>query len=122
MTEVAPSAPAPVAKRPYGPNRVVDLVATILLLIANPVAVVLMVLLWLLLLFGGADSPNDTDRGQHLSNIAIPVAIGIAVVGTVVSIILLVRRRYAWWVALLTTVLVCVAGFGSLFYWNSLIE
>lgn len=120
MTEVA-SLPDPAVRRAYGPGRVIDLVVTILLLLGNPVAFVFMALGWVLFEFGGADSPNDTGAAQSLTYVAFLVALLVAMAGTIVAIILLVKRHYAWWVALLALVIVCGAGFGALYNWSSVI-
>lgn len=117
---VPPAAPA-AAVAPVRRRRVWDIVITIVLLVVPPVALILSALFDAFLVFGGADSPNDTESAQSLAFFVLVACVGLAIVGTVVSIIMLVRRRRAWWIALVTALVVCGACFLSLDNWTTVI-
>jgi uncharacterized BrkB/YihY/UPF0761 family membrane protein len=112
---------SPTASTPPRRRRAWDIVVTIILLLVPPVALVLTALADTFLVFGGADSPNDTDSAQSLAFVVLFVCVGVGILGTVVSIVVLVKRHRAWWIALLAAVVVCGACFLSLDNWTSVI-
>jgi len=121
MTAAVPPAPPTAAVAPVRRRRAWDIVITIILLLVPPVALVLTAVLDTFLVFGGADSPNDTDSAQSLAFVVLLACVGVAIAGTIVSIVALVRRRRAWWIALVTAMVVCGAAFLSLYNWTTVI-
>jgi uncharacterized BrkB/YihY/UPF0761 family membrane protein len=114
MTQIAPST----QRRPI---RVADLIVTIVLLLVPPAALVAVAVGGIFLALTGADSAGDTESAQSLTFAIFVACIVVAIAGTTVSIVFLVKRRRAWWVALLTAVLVAGAGLLSLYNWATVI-
>lgn len=106
---------------PRRPRSVADLVVTILLLLVPPASLIAVAIFGVLLAFTGADSTGDTESAQSLTFAIFVACIVVGLAGTTVSIVFLVKRRRAWWVALTTAVLVAGAGFLSLSNWTTVI-
>jgi hypothetical protein len=78
-----------------------DLVVSILLMVVGLVVLVLEGILDVLLALTSADSPGDVEGAVGLAFTLLAIG-GIAwLVAIVLAIILLVRRRPTWWLALL---------------------
>ena len=112
-------APAVAAERPRA--HVADIVITSLLLFAALIALVVFAIAGLVVDVLGADSPGDTDGAFSLALDVFVGGAGLAVVGIVVGIIFMVRRRRAWWIGLATLAIILLAAFITLWYWTAII-
>jgi hypothetical protein len=115
------SVPDRPAIAPPHPPRSADIAVTIILLVVVLGALVLFAVFGILLEFLGADSPGDTADALVLG---IQVFVGcfvLAVIGIVVSIIFMVRRRLAWWLALTTLAVIVIAALATLAHWTAVI-
>ena len=87
--------------RRRGIPRAVDLTLSIILMVVGVVVLVIEGILDVLLLFTSADSPGDIE-GATTFSFQLLLAGGIVwAVACVVAIVLMVRGRNAWWVALI---------------------
>ena len=104
----APSTPAapvipPLPTAPLKPRRVWDLVLTIILILVGFGAVAVMLFAAVFLVFAsdscGVASCNETQMSLGMG-VAIAAPVMVMLVAAIVAIVLLVRRKLAFWVAL----------------------
>ena len=100
---------------------VADIVITSVLLLFAVVALVVFAIAGFLVDFLGADSPGDTADAFSLALGVFVGGVGLALVGIVVGIIFMVRRRLAWWIGLATLMIIVVASFIALWHWTAVI-
>ena len=89
---------------PATPSRArsaVDLAASIVLMIVGVIVLVLETIMDVLLALTSADSPGDIEGATDTAFLLLFIGGIVWLVGVVVAIIFLVRRRPAWWVSLI---------------------
>jgi hypothetical protein len=99
--------------RPNTGRSVAAIAGTIVLIALGFAAIFVVAFVDLVLVFSRSDSPGDIDGAFA---IAFYLLVGAAVawlIASIVSIVFLVRRRTAWWVALLGVIAPILAGVGG---------
>jgi hypothetical protein len=95
-------------------RRALDLSLSILFVVVGLVVLILEGVLDVLLLFTSADSPGDVEGATDLAFQLLTVGGVVWLVVSIVAIILMVRRRTAWWagsIAILAPIGCTIGGF-----------
>jgi hypothetical protein len=98
-----------------------DVAVTIILLFLTLIALGLFAVFGFVLDFLGADSPGDTSDALKLAFAVFLGSGAILLAGIAAGVVLMVRRRLAWWVGLATLVVVVTAAFVAIGHWNAVI-
>jgi hypothetical protein len=112
-TEVPPANPG---------RRAIDLTVSIILIVAGLVAIVLDAILDIVLVLTSADSPGDVEGATSLAFILLFVGAGVWLVASIVAIVFMVRRRMAWWLALVGVLVPVLAGVGGFVTVTSVVQ
>jgi hypothetical protein len=107
---------------PNGGRRAVDLTISIILIVAGLVAIVLDALLDVVLALTSADSPGNVEGATSLAFLLLFVGAGVWVVSSIVAIIFIVRRRTAWWLALVAVLAPVLGGIGGFIAVTSVVQ
>jgi uncharacterized protein with PQ loop repeat len=93
-------------------RRAADLTVSIILMVVGVIVLVLEAILDVLLVFTSADSPGDIEGATNFAFLLLFVGGAIWLIASIVAIVLLVRVRRAWWLALIAVVvpLGCAVG------------
>lgn len=110
------------ALEPKPGRRAVDLTASILLMVAGLIVVICDAILDIVLALTSADSPGDVEGATSLAFVLLFVAAAVWLATTILAIVFLVRRRSAWWVALIGAVVPVLAGLGGFVAVTSVVQ
>jgi hypothetical protein len=108
--------------RPNPGRRAVDLTMSILLMIAGLIVLVLEAIVDVLLALTSADSPGNVDGAVSTAFMLLLVGGIVWLVATAVVIVFLVRRRAAWWIALIGAVVPLACGVGGFLAVTSVVQ
>jgi hypothetical protein len=114
MTSVAPAIER---RRSTG-----DLVASIILLVVGFLVVVAQALVDVLLSLTTADSPGDVAGAVSTAFLLLGASSIVWIVGTVVAILLLARRRRARWMAVAVAIVPLACGVAGFVIVNSVVQ
>jgi hypothetical protein len=103
-------------------RRALDLTISILLIVVGVIAIVLDAILDIVLALTSADSPGDVEGATSLAFLLLFIGAGVWLVASIVAIVFMVRRRTAWWLALIGVVVPVLAGVGGFIAVTSVVK
>ena len=103
-------------------RRALDLTISILLIVVGLISLVLDAILDIVLALTSADSPGDVEGATSLAFLLLFVGAGVWLVASIVAIVFMVRRRSAWWLALIALLFPVLAGVGGFVAVTSVVQ